>query len=827
MRLSELRTGEKGIIVKVMGRGAFRKRIIEMGFIRGKEVEVVKNAPLKDPIQYRILGYDVSLRRSDAQLIDVVSAAEYAEEQKAAGDRPIDQYILPSDEELRNIALKKGKIINVALVGNPNCGKTSLFNFASGAHEHVGNYSGVTVDAKEGTFQHKGYTFKIVDLPGTYSLSAYSPEELYVRKHLNEEQPDVVINVVDASNLERNLYLTCQLIDMDERMVIALNMYDELERQGNKFDYESLSRMLGIPMIPTVSRTGFGIEALFDRVIQVYEEADPILRHIHINYGDILEKGIKNINATLKKVADIPTSISKRYLSIKLLERDKEVETEIKNFPQAESILQERDRNTSQIEELLKQDCETAFTDARYGFIDGALRETFQRNKIREVTSTQLIDTFVTHKILGFPIFILFMWIMFEVTFRVGEYPMGWIEWLVGVIGDFMRNTMSDGPLKDLLVDGIIGGVGGVIVFLPNILILYAFISFMEDSGYMARAAFIMDKLMHKMGLHGKSFIPLVMGFGCNVPAIMASRTIESRNSRMITMLILPLMSCSARLPIYVLLSGAFFPKQAGSVLLMLYLAGIFLAIIMARVFKRFLFKEEDVPFVMELPPYRMPTGKSIMLHMWEKAKQYLHKMGGVILVASIIIWFLSYFPLHSPEEAEIDRQIAQVEQVGELSSEQQETLSLLEHHKATVHQKNSYIGMIGEALQPILSPLGFDWKMSVSLMTGMAAKEVVVSTLSVLYVGEADDEGSPQLDKMMKEDTYDDGTPVFTPLVALSFMLFVLIYFPCVATVSAIVHESGSWKWGLFVIGYTCLLAWAVSFVVFQAGSLFIALFL
>ena len=809
-----------------MGRGAFRKRIIEMGFIRGKEVEVVKNAPLKDPIQYRILGYDVSLRRSDAQLIDVVSAAEYAEEQKAAGDRPIDQYILPSDEELRNIALKKGKIINVALVGNPNCGKTSLFNFASGAHEHVGNYSGVTVDAKEGTFQHKGYTFKIVDLPGTYSLSAYSPEELYVRKHLNEEQPDVVINVVDASNLERNLYLTCQLIDMDERMVIALNMYDELERQGNKFDYESLSRMLGIPMIPTVSRTGFGIEALFDRVIQVYEEADPILRHIHINYGDILEKGIKNINATLKKVADIPTSISKRYLSIKLLERDKEVETEIKNFPQAESILQERDRNTTQIEELLKQDCETAFTDARYGFIDGALRETFQRNKIREVTSTQLIDTFVTHKILGFPIFILFMWIMFEVTFRVGEYPMGWIEWLVGVIGDFMRNTMSDGPLKDLLVDGIIGGVGGVIVFLPNILILYAFISFMEDSGYMARAAFIMDKLMHKMGLHGKSFIPLVMGFGCNVPAIMASRTIESRNSRMITMLILPLMSCSARLPIYVLLSGAFFPKQAGSVLLMLYLAGIFLAIIMARVFKRFLFKEEDVPFVMELPPYRMPTGKSIMLHMWEKAKQYLHKMGGVILVASIIIWFLSYFPLHSPEEAEIDRQIAQVEQVGELSSEQQETLSLLEHHKATVHQKNSYIGMIGEALQPILSPLGFDWKMSVSLMTGMAAKEVVVSTLSVLYVGEADDEGSPQLDKMMKEDTYDDGTPVFTPLVALSFMLFVLIYFPCVATVSAIVHESGSWKWGLFVIGYTCLLAWAVSFVVFQAGSLFIALF-
>ena len=802
-----------------MGRGAFRKRIIEMGFIRGKEVEVVKNAPLKDPIQYRILGYDVSLRRSDAQLIDVVSAAEYAEEQKAAGDRPIDQYILPSDEELRNIALKKGKIINVALVGNPNCGKTSLFNFASGAHEHVGNYSGVTVDAKEGTFQHKGYTFKIVDLPGTYSLSAYSPEELYVRKHLNEEQPDVVINVVDASNLERNLYLTCQLIDMDERMVIALNMYDELERQGNKFDYESLSRMLGIPMIPTVSRTGFGIEALFDRVIQVYEEADPILRHIHINYGDILEKGIKNINATLKKVADIPTSISKRYLSIKLLERDKEVETEIKNFPQAESILQERDRNTTQIEELLKQDCETAFTDARYGFIDGALRETFQRNKIREVTSTQLIDTFVTHKILGFPIFILFMWIMFEATFRLGDYPMQGIEWLVEMIGNFVRTHMAEGPLKDLLVDGIIGGVGGVIVFLPNILILYAFISFMEDSGYMARAAFIMDKIMHKMGLHGKSFIPLVMGFGCNVPAVMATRTIESRNSRMITMLVTPLMSCSARLPVYVLITGALFPKNASFVLLSLYVTGVILAVILARVFKRAFFNEEDVPFVMELPPYRMPTGKSILLHMWEKAKQYLHKMGGIILVASIIIWFLGYFPRETSRTADFKQQIASIENTQISPEEKAKQLQEIEHQMAMDHQENSYIGRIGQIISPVMEPLGFNWKISVSLLSGMAAKEIVVSTLSVLYTGS--DEGEQALTERLLQEKNPDGTDVFTPLVGLSLMLFVLLYFPCIATVTAIVNESHSWKWGAFVIVYTCCLAWVVSFLVYQIGNL------
>lgn len=614
MRLSELHTGEKGVIVKVMGRGAFRKRIIEMGFIRGKEVDVIQNAPLKDPIHYRVMGYDVSLRRNDAAMIEVISAAEYAKAQMSqqSEERSADSYILPSTEDLQALAIHKGKTINVALVGNPNCGKTSLFNFASGAHEHVGNYSGVTVDAKEGTFQQDGYTFRIVDLPGTYSLSAYTPEELYVRRHLSEEQPDVVINVLDASNLERNLYLTCQLIDMDVRSVIALNMYDELERSGNKFDYESLSRMIGTPIVPTISRTGFGIEDLFKRVIKVYEEEDPVIRHIHINYGEVLEKGITNVRHVIKQNGNVAKSLSKRYLSIKLLEGDPEIERFIQTLPGSETIIEERDQNVTQIEELLLEDSETAFTNARYGFISGALRETYEQNKIKEATSTQIIDLFVTHKVLGFPIFILFMWIMFEATFRLGAYPMEWIENLVGWIGNFVRGNMSEGPLKDLLVDGIIGGVGGVIVFLPNILILYLFISFMEDSGYMARAAFIMDKIMHKMGLHGKSFIPLVMGFGCNVPAIMASRTIESRNSRMITMLVNPLMSCSARLPVYVLLAGAFFPNNASFILLSLYVCGILLAVVMARLFKRFLFKEEDVPFVMELPPYRMPTANRL-----------------------------------------------------------------------------------------------------------------------------------------------------------------------------------------------------------------------
>lgn len=825
MRLSELHTGEKGVIVKVMGRGAFRKRIIEMGFIRGKEVDVIQNAPLKDPIHYRVMGYDVSLRRNDAAMIEVISAAEYAKAQMSqqSEERSADSYILPSTEDLQALAIHKGKTINVALVGNPNCGKTSLFNFASGAHEHVGNYSGVTVDAKEGTFQQDGYTFRIVDLPGTYSLSAYTPEELYVRRHLSEEQPDVVINVLDASNLERNLYLTCQLIDMDVRSVIALNMYDELERSGNKFDYESLSRMIGTPIVPTISRTGFGIEDLFKRVIKVYEEEDPVIRHIHINYGEVLEKGITNVRHAIKQNGNVAKSLSKRYLSIKLLEGDPEIERFIQTLPSSETIIEERNRNVTQIEELLLEDSETAFTNARYGFISGALRETYEQNKIKEATSTQIIDLFVTHKVLGFPIFILFMWIMFEATFRLGAYPMEWIENLVGWIGNFVRGNMSEGPLKDLLVDGIIGGVGGVIVFLPNILILYLFISFMEDSGYMARAAFIMDKIMHKMGLHGKSFIPLVMGFGCNVPAIMASRTIESRNSRMITMLVNPLMSCSARLPVYVLLAGAFFPNNASFILLSLYVCGILLAVVMARLFKRFLFKEEDVPFVMELPPYRMPTAKSIMIHMWEKAKQYLHKMGGVILVASIIIWFLGYFPRHSEMGDAFDKQIAEVENAELDSKEKTETIAELERLKNMEHQKNSYIGTIGQTIQPVLHPLGFDWKMSVSLLTGMAAKEVVVSTLSVLYTG--DEEDSQVLSERIKQDLDEEGNPVFTPLIALSLMLFVLIYFPCIATISAIVNESGSWKWGIFVIVYTCVLAWIVSFVVYQTGSLFINL--
>lgn len=822
MRLSELRTGEKGVIVKVLGHGGFRKRIVEMGFIKGKTVEVILNAPLKDPIKYRLLGYEISLRRQEADMIEVVSEQE-ARTMQNPYHGSITEDVPVSESELVALAKGKRRTINVALVGNPNCGKTSLFNIASGAHEHVGNYSGVTVDAKEGFFDLQGYHFRIVDLPGTYSLSAYTPEELYVRKHIIEETPDVIINVADSSNLERNFYLTTQLIDMNVRMVIALNMYDELESSGNKLDYIKLSQLIGVPMIPTVCRRGEGIDQLFHVIIGIYEGGDFLsqkgeirseiledlrdwhktyvpdhefgshkeeedarprgyMRHIHINHGPELERSIEEVKKAISQNEDIRHKYSTRFLSIKLLENDKEIENFISTLPNGKEIIAIRNKETLRIRKVMNEDSEQAITDAKYGFITGALKETFTDNHLEKEQTTRVIDSIVTHRIWGYPIFFLFLYIMFEGTFVLGDYPMQGIEWLVDQLGNLIRNNMAEGPLKDLLIDGIIGGVGGVIVFLPNILILYFFISILEDSGYMARAAFIMDKIMHRMGLHGKSFIPLIMGFGCNVPAIMATRTIEDRKSRLITMLVNPLMSCSARLPIYLVMIGAFFPNCASFMLLCIYTAGILLAVIMARIFSKFLVKGEDSPFVMELPPYRMPTSKSIMRHTWEKGAQYLKKMGGIIMIASIIIWFLGYYPQHDAYESVAEQ------------------------------QKNSYIGQIGKAIEPVIKPLGFDWKLGIGLISGVGAKELVVSTLGVLYTNEGD----------VENVNLSNRIPI-TPLVALAYMLFVLIYFPCIATFAAIKQESGSWKWAIFTAGYTTGLAWLIAFTVFQIGSLIV----
>ena len=795
MKLSELGTGERGVIVKVSGHGSFRKRIVEMGFVRGNKVKVILNAPLRDPIEYEIIGYKISLRREEASKIEVISEAEakkFLTESEARpaleADETEDAYI---EREMSTLAAERRKEIRVALVGNPNCGKTSLFNMASGSHEHVGNYSGVTVDAKEGNFEYGGYHFKIVDLPGTYSLSAYSPEELYVRRNLIEDIPDVVINVVDASNLQRNLYLTTQLIDMNLKVVMALNMYDELEARGDKLDIKQLGYLLGMPIVPTVSRIGEGLEALFDKVIQVDENSDPYLaRHIHINHGAELEQSIDRLKELIQKNPDIRYKYSTRFLAIKYLENDKEVEAVIEKLPNRDEIIVARFQEQQRINEMLQSGAESALVDAKYAFVQGALAETYEpyQGKKKRTTLTDKIDALVTHKWAAFPLFLLVLYFVFNSTFVIGEHPVRWIESIVSHFSAFVASAMSEGWLKDLVVDGVIGGVGSVLVFLPNILLLYFFISLLEDSGYMARAAFIMDKLMHKIGLHGKSFIPMIMGFGCNVPAILATRTIESPKSRLITTLIIPMMSCAGRMPVYILIAGAFFPKNAGLVMLGLYALGILMAVLGAKILSRF-FKEDDLPFVMELPPYRVPTAKSIFRHTWEKGRQYLQKMSGIILVCSIVIWFLGYFPNQ-------DR----------YDTPQQQ-------------QEHSFIGYVGKAMEPALKPLGFDWRMGVGIVAGVGAKELVVSTLGVMY---ADDE--PVALETNADETRLQRALIksVTPAGALAYMVFILLYFPCIATFIAIKHETGGWKWALFTAVYTIVLAWVMAFATFHLASLF-----
>ena len=815
MKLSELKQGEKGIITKVLGRGVFRRRIIEMGFIKGQEVEVITQAPLKDPTGYRLMDYEVSLRKSEAELIEIITMEEAHLQFEETGNHPL----VLNEDALQSLADEQSKVIHVALVGNPNSGKTSLFNVASGTHERVGNYSGVTVDAKKVKFKYKEYTFLLTDLPGTYSLSAYSPEELYVRKQIVEGTPDIIINVVPASNLERNLYLTTQLIDMDAITVIALNMYDELEKSGASFDHKRFAEMIGYPVVPTIAKSGKGIPELLDQVIEVFERRNPSARHIHINYGEEIETGIKHVKRQLKEEKQIGLDTSLRYLSILLLEGDPIAEKKIAPLPSVRKIRNERDIHAQYIRDDFKEDTETAFADARYGFITGALKQTYKEGKNDTLRITHWIDNLVTNRFWGYPVFFLFMFLMFECTFILGKYPMLWIDDLVHLFSRFVEGHLNAGPLKDLLIDGIIGGVGSVIIFLPNIVILYLFISFMEDTGYMARAAFIMDKFMQKMGLHGKSFIPLVMGFGCNVPAIMGTRIIESWNTRLITILVNPLMSCSARLPVYILFVGTFFPKQEGLVLFGLYFTGIGLAVGISRLFKKFLVRGEDLPFVMELPPYRFPTWKAMSRHIGDRTSQYLKKMGGIILVASIVVWFLEYYPQNVERNQEYENQRLAIANDSQSTQEESSRLiSNLNKQQKEEQKHNSYIGKIGHAMEPLIQPLGFDWKIGASLVSGMAAKEIIVSTLGILYTGNDTDDAS--LKQHLQNERYPDGSEVYSPVVVISFLLFVLIYFPCLATVAAIKNETRSCKWALFSIAYTTVLAWLVAFVVYRVGT-------
>lgn len=788
MRLSELKSGESATILKVTGHGGFRRRIVEMGFIRGKRVEVILNAPLKDPIEYRIMGYDVSLRRSEAAMVIVLSDEEAEEllaiQQEAERNTPFTEEAEERVETIDDVVTRSSRTISVALVGNPNSGKTSLFNAISGGHEHVGNYSGVTVSAKRGVCHYRGYRFEVTDLPGTYALSAYTPEERFVRSHIADEQPDVIINSVVASNLERNLFLTTELIDINPRMVVALNMYDELEASGAHLDYDSLGRMLGVPMVPIEARNHKGIDELLDTVIAVYEGRDERVRHIHISHGSIIENGLQQLGEAMNDYREeLPKQFPPRYYALKLLESDRDIEERLQDSPRYAEWCALRDRVVKHIQGDIDEDIETALANQKYGFISGALKETFTPGKRDERAATNLIDMIVTHRVWGFPIFFLVMGLMFWCTFSLGAYPQEWIDLLVGWIGAGVNHLMPEGVLRDLVVDGMIGGVGSVIVFLPNIMILYLFISFMEDSGYLARAAFIMDRVMHRAGLHGKSFIPLIMGFGCNVPAIMACRTIESRSSRLITILITPFMSCSARLPVFILLTAAFFPAHGGLVMAGLYLLGVLMAILTARLMRLIFFPVDETPFVMELPPYRIPTWKATLTHMWDKCAQYLKKMGGMILVASIVIWFLSYYPRPDVEQSAMENRY-----------------------------ENSYLGRLGKACSPVFEPLGLDWKAGVSLLSGVAAKEIIVSTIGVLYAEEDTESGA------LTQKIASSGD--FTPASALAFLVFILLYFPCIATIAAIGAEAG-WRWAIGGMIYNTLVAWGIAWIFYQIGIL------
>jgi ferrous iron transport protein B len=812
--LYDLVEGEEGIILKIKGRGQFRQRLSEMGFVIGKKVSVIKKAPLRDPVEYKIMGYHVSLRNSEAQLIEVERGSKSKEFHSSNG------VLIRENED--GSWVEKSKNIQVALVGNPNSGKTTLFNFASGSKEKVGNYPGVTVESKEAIYRQSGYDFSIIDLPGTYSIKSYSPEEIFIRNYIFDNKPDIVVNIVDASNLERNLYLTTQLIDMGVQIVIALNMYDELERKGDILDHTSLGRLLGVPIIPTVSSKGKGIKDLFEKIIEVYENRDPQVRHIHINYGTEIENSICALQSRIKidENRAYTNIISARYLAIELLENDKEYSESISRCVNTSEIIEIAKKEYHRLEKLYTDPIETLITDLRYGFISGALKETLKVNKIERVRKTKIIDNYLTNKYLGIPIFVSFMWLTFFTTFKLGGYPKYWLESAIVKLAGITGNILPDGIAKDFLIDGILGGVGGVIVFLPNIIILFLFISFMEDTGYMARAVFIMDKLMHKIGLHGKSFIPLFMGFGCNVPAIMATRIIESRRDRLVTMLITPFMSCSARLPVYILFISAFFAKNQGSVLFLLYFLGILFAILSALLLRKVFFKSEEIPFVMELPPYRVPTGRSILKHVVFRTELYLKKIGGIILIASIIVWILSNFPRTVNYSRNFFREIEEIGKSDMTVKEKDESINLLIADQKGEKQSKSFMGMIGRSIEPVMKPLGFDWRLSVSILSGLAAKEVVVSTLGVIFQAESNSGMSSLVEKIQNQND-SSGKPLFSPLVAFSFMLFILTYFPCIGVVAAIKRESGAWKWPTFIVFYTTGIAWLLSFIVYQTGRL------
>jgi ferrous iron transport protein B len=722
-----------------------------------------------------------------------------------------------------------GKSITVALAGNPNAGKSTIFNNLTGTRQKVGNWPGVTVEKKEGLLKANGYDITVVDLPGTYSLTAYSIEEIVARNFILDEKPDVVIGIIDASNLERNLYLATQLRELDTKVIFVLNMADLATERGIKIDAAKLSELLDVPVVFTVGNRNQGTRDLLKTIISEAEAEIDLPRTRRVYYGKDIEKAISALSKFIreKTSAELPYHI--RWIAIKLLENDRIVKERVleSTNPHGEAILQQAELKREQLREFFDEEPEIVMTDHRYGFIAGIVKEVLKTVSKQRVDVSRQIDQVLTNRLLGLPIFVFFIWAMFQLTFSLGAYPMDWIDVGVGWLGESAGQVLPESIFRDLIVDGVIAGVGSVAIFLPNILILFFCIALFEDTGYMARAAFLMDKVMHLIGLHGKSFIPMLMGFGCNAPAIMATRTLESEKDRILTILINPLMSCSARLPVYVLLAGTFFGAKAGNAIFSIYALGIILAISVGRLFRSTLLRGKVAPFVMELPPYRVPMFKGLLIHMWDRSKIFLKKIGGVILIGSVIVWFLSAFPKQAQFSRDYEAEIAQIsarygasiaaaqgDLVGRLVSERDEAISALEILQAREKVERSYIGRLGKVLSPVFAPIGMDWRGSVAVLTGFVAKEIVVSTMGVLYAAGADEHEKTEALKLSLKKS------AMTPLSAYAMMAFVLIYVPCLATVAVIRRETNSWKWTLFSITYSSTLAWLVAFLIYQGGK-------
>jgi ferrous iron transport protein B len=718
---------------------------------------------------------------------------------------------------VETLSAAANKTISVALAGNPNSGKTTLFNALTGARQHVGNYPGVTVEKKEGEFSFAGTRIAVVDLPGTYSLTANSPEEVVARNVVLDESPDVIVDVVDASNLERNLYLAVQFMELGQPMILAFNMSDIVEARGDRIDIKRLSNLFRVPIIRISALKGQGLPELKQSILAVAKEKETGLPGT-VTYGGRIESTLRELTAVISENLSDAVKPSARWIALKLLENDDLVNAQVREQARnPEALSQAVEQARQKLEKSLGDDAEILIADRRYGFISGACQEAVRISVEARHTMSDRIDMVMTHRVLSIPIFLFLMFLVFKLTFAVGDPIMGWIEDFFGWAGNLLTSYWPEASaplLQSLLVDGLIGGVGGVIVFLPNILLLFLAIAILEDSGYMARAAFIVDRFMHKIGLHGKSFIPMLIGFGCTVPAIMATRTLENRQDRLTTMLVAPLMSCGARLTIYALIIPAFFPPAwHARVLWLIYIIGIVLAIAGAKLLRSTLFKGEAAPFVMELPPYRLPTLRGILTHMWERGWLYLKKAGTLILAVTVVMWALTTFPqkeTFDKDYAALSVAVEQTEPDSELAEAKLEDLAQEQQAEAMAY---TFAGRVGHALEPVLRPLGFDWRIGTALIGAFVAKEVFVAQLGVVYaIGETDEESGELRDKLREN---------YNPLQAFCIMLFCLISAPCMATIAITRRESNSWKWALFQLASLTILAYVVTFVVYQVGTL------